>query len=255
MKKLQLLIAFIFLSVYSFAQQEESTFYRPLQGDVAVSFNITGLANLTLNSTQDPLTNALLFDFRYFWKDNVAFRLGLGLNNISATRIDNDDPQQLPTVTNMETKSSISGFNIGLSIEKHVKTKSKKMDPYVGAGLFLGLRGDSTITMESKTTVANSTDYQMISSEQIIPGGSALGIGITGGFYWFFAPNIALGGELAIAYVTGHLGGESSTKLTTTNSVSGTVTTTETHLNEEIDTKFNALNTINTGSINLLVKF
>ena len=254
MKTITLIAAFCACSLLSLAQQEESTFYRPLQGDKALSFNITGLANLTLNSTQDPLTDALLFDFRYFYKDNLAFRLGLGLNNISATITNKSNPLMFP-VAESEIKSSGTGFNIGLGVEKHVKTKSKKMDPFVGVGIYIGILGDSTINIDSKSTLNSTGDYTNIVSEEVIPGGFALGLGINGGFFWYFAQNIALGGELSIGYVSGHFGGDESMTSTTTNSTSGVITTSTSTSTSESKTNFSAFNTINTGSINLLVKF
>lgn len=254
MKKITLLLALISLSHSSFSQ-DEPTFFRPLQGDMAFSFNLSGLFDsLYMNNTPDPLTNAQMADFRYFWKDNVAFRFGFGINRLNTTTTTTNDTLGGLPLVETENKDNQTGITIGLGIEQHIKTKSKRTDPFVGAGLILSRLGNNTVTNDIKTTQLN-LDYTQTVTETINPGGTVFGVAVNAGFFWYFTHNLALGGELALGFVTGAVGGDVERTQTSTTSIGGNVTTAESSTTFVQKLNISALQTRNTGSIHLLVKF
>ena len=255
MKKLTLLIALCAISFVSFSQQEESTYFRPLQGDKAISFNLLGLFDsLALNTTADPLTNAQVVDLRYFFKDNIAFRLGFGINRLNTTTTVISDTSNGAPLIESENKDNQTGISFGFGLEKHIKTKSKRTDPFVGAGLFLSMLGKNTITATNKTTQPNQ-DYTSSLTETINPGGNIFALVVNAGFFWYFAHNLAIGGEVSLGFATGNVGGKVETSSTTTNSSGGVVTTVVSNTQSENKVKISALQTLNTGAIHLMIKF
>lgn len=253
MKKTTLLSVLCLATLITFAQDEETISRKPLQGNKIIGFDLAGLAAIALNSPVDPLTNAQMFDFRYFFKDDLAFRFGLGINNRTTTTTTKTDPANHP-ITETVIEDKTSGFSVGLGAEKHLKTKSKSLDPYAGAGIYLSSLGDNEVDDKYKKTEANG-DYNDVHTVTINPGGSVFGFALNAGFLWFFTQSIALGGEISLGFGSGTIGGEADITTTTTSSSNGTVTTQETHSSTTSEIKYSGLGTLNTNTIRLLVKF
>jgi hypothetical protein len=253
-KTIALVLALCTISVAIFAQEEEKPFRQPVKGNCGISLNFVGLAAVALNSGVDPFNNTQVLDFRYFIADKLALRAGFGLNTASTkTKTANDTTGGIP-LTETEVTNKTSAFSFGIGAEKHFKTKSKTIDPYVGAGLYMSLIGKNKANNMSKTTFANG-DYNQMESETITPGGLGFGVGLNAGFFWFFAENIALGGEYGFGFGTGYTGGDTEVNNSTKSSVGGTVTTTESSSTTTNKTTNSAFRTGSTGAINLLVTF
>ena len=253
MKKILLLSALCVLALHSFAQ-EEATFFRPLQGDKTISFNFVGISAMALNSVAEPLTNSLMVDLRYFYKDDIAFRLGFGMKNLKTDVTTSSDTTGGAPLITTEDIDKATGFAIGLGVEKHIKTKAKRVDPFVGLGIIYSTLGDNEVTSDSKTLQVNG-NFTQTKVVTLNPGSNALAIQLNVGFFWYFAHNIAFGGEIAFGWAGGTLGGDTKATTTTTTSTGGTVTTTEKTVMTTQKADFNAFQTTNTGAVELLVKF
>jgi hypothetical protein len=153
-----------------------------------------------------------------------------------------------------ETEVSQFGFTIGLGVEKHISTKSKTIDPYIGAGIYFSSLGAQTSTATSNTRYFNGT-YTNTTNEIVADGGSAFGIQINTGFFWYFAQNIALGGELSLGWASGTTGGETETTYSSVSTASGSTVSTSSHTVTKNEISLSAIQTLNTGAISLLVKF
>jgi len=253
MRTIKLLIALL-ICVPAFAQQEQSDFLRPLQGDKAISFTFSGLSVLNLGNRTDPIHSGQVLDARYFHRDDIAFRVGLGVDklNITATIV-NDTTGGVP-LTESETKTSQTGFSIGLGVEKHIKTKSNRVDPFMGAGLYYTTLGIQTVNATSTTTQTNG-NYVKTESETKTPGQNAFALGLDLGFFWYFAPNIAFGSSFELGFATQKLGGDTETTTTTTSNTGGTITSMTSTSSSKTETKNTFIRTINTGTISILIKF
>ncbi len=254
MKKIILLISLCVISMVSVAQNDKVTPRQPVKGDKTISFNFAGIATTTLTLNTDPLNQAQLIDFRYFMYDDLALRIGLGLNNLTTTTTTtNDSTGGLPLIET-SNKNKATGFSIGLGVERHFKTTSKTIDPFIGPGIYVTKLGKNKVTATNKSTMANG-DYTDTRTETINPGGFVLGVAVNAGFFWYFTQSLALGASFSIGYGTGSVGGDTDVTNTVTNSTGGVITTTETTTTTVNKTKLSALRTMNTGTINLLVKF
>jgi hypothetical protein len=115
------------------AQDETSTSaYKPVKGTIATEVGLNGglnNANFNLNSSA--------VKFRYFFKDDMALRLGLGINSNKDETVDNSTPGNLKTLIN---KNSNNLINIG--IVKHF-AGSERLSTYAGADLLIGFQGAS----------------------------------------------------------------------------------------------------------------
>lgn len=253
MKKLFISFALCAFTFSAFSQDEKET-RQPVQGDKAISLNFVGLATMALNSGVDPFNGSQVLDFRYWLADQWALRVGLGVATTSTTtRTENDTTGGVP-LTETEAKNRNSAFSIGIGAERHIKTNAKTIDPYIGAGIYMSMIGKNKVDNMTKTTQANG-DFNEMTSNTINPGGFGFGVGLNAGFFWYFAENIALGGEYGFGFGTGSTGGETEVKNKMVSSQGGTVTTTESTTRTTNKTNNSGLRTGSTGAINLLVKF
>jgi len=252
MKTIAIVLALSTISSAIFAQDEEKR--QPVKGDKAISMNLAGIAVWALNSGTDPFNNTQVLDFRYFVGDKFAIRAGLGVNTASTTtKTSNDTTGGIP-LTETEAKNRTSAFSLGIGAEKHIGNKSKTIDPYVGAGLYFSIIGKNKVDNTNTTTQANG-DYFTMKSNTVNPGGFGFGFGLNAGFFWFFADNIAVGGEYGFGLGVGSTGGDTKVTNSTESSVGGTLTTTESTTTNQNKTSNFGLRTGSTGAINLLVNF
>jgi hypothetical protein len=254
MKKITLFLALCAISFAVISQETETTYYRPLQGNKTISFNLAGINVMALNSVVNPLNNTIMLDLRYFYKDNLAFRLGFGVKNLGFTSKAASDSTGGQNLIESDIESSSSGYSFGLGVEKHIKTKSKTLDPFIGGGVIISTIGEVDSIVKTKTTMPDH-DYVDSKIETIKPGAFVVAVQVSVGFFWYFSQNLALGGELAFGYAGGSIGGDLEVTNSTTSSNNGTVTSTvsKSKTNQEIN--FSALQTTNNGAIILLVKF
>lgn len=143
MKKVLLTVAAVMTFGLMNAQDETSTSaYKPVKGTIATEVGLNGglnNANFNLNSSA--------VKFRYFFKDDMALRLGLGINSNKDEMVDNSDIANLQTLIN---KNSSNLINIG--IEKHF-AGSERLSTYAGADLLIGFNGASSEYTENGYSV------------------------------------------------------------------------------------------------------
>lgn len=210
---------------------------KPQGGSVGLGFRVTGLFNVGLFNFQssglsgadfnDPTPNGAFFGIetideivpqqmvfgRYYVTSDIAVRLGLGINNISAktTAVDSLLPNQITT-----TNTKLSAFSFGLSVggEKHFASAASRLDPYVGLQFDFGRVG----TLKNETSEEVTPDPIQINEVVTeLDGGSSFGVNAIAGFNYFFTDNFALGGEFSWGYNTMSVGGDWVENSTTSN--------------------------------------
>ena len=136
MKKVLLTVAAVMTFGLMNAQEETSTSaYKPVKGTIATEVGLVGGLNNTDFDLNSNPTSAV--KFRYFFKDDMALRLGLGINSDKNEMIDNSDLLNTKTLIN---KNSSNLVNIG--IEKHF-AGAERLSTYAGADLLIGFNGAS----------------------------------------------------------------------------------------------------------------
>ena len=133
MKKVLLTVAAVMTFGLMSAQEETTSAYKPVKGTIATEVGLNG----GLNNTNFNL-NSSAVKFRYFFKDDMALRLGLGINSYKDEMVDNSDIANLQTLIN---KNSSNLINIG--IEKHF-AGAERLSTYAGADLLIGFNGASS---------------------------------------------------------------------------------------------------------------
>jgi len=198
-KYLLALSIFFCFSIGSFAQDSTSTYtsseYFPKAGDVGVSLLFDGLIdNISLGSNTNEYGQNLLF-VKYYLEDDVALRLGFGLNVNSYKR------QQADSVglALVEQDSTFSNFNINVSagIEKHLMP-TKRLDPFIFAQLDLTFIGKTNgeINLNETTSAGTARTQRTIKQD----GGLAVGLQAGGGLNYFLTKRLSLGTELALRF-------------------------------------------------------
>jgi len=205
MKQFRIAIALfigIFISVQLNAQEEKTSEAKneyvghpffPTKGDIGLGFSIDGLIdNINLNSRNNEYGENILFG-RYYWKNDVVLRLGLGIN------LDRTKREQADSVgsTWVEKDSTVSQMliNVSLGIEKHLPT-TNRLDPYLFSQLdltFIGKR-NTDINVRENTSVGVGRDDRTIKRD----GGTAIGWVNGAGFNYFLTKNFSIGTELAL---------------------------------------------------------
>lgn len=221
MKNLLLAVALLLGVSASFAQTQSTADDRllPVQKDMGLTMDVTGLVqNLALNSLDDPNGNSALL-FRYYTKDDRAFRLGFGFNTIShrTNRVDSVGQAEV----DFDSTWARTEVYIAPGIEKHF-VGSRRLDPYVGASVLLGLTGKTTMAINTSTsdTLGTST----VKTDRERAGGSVFGLTFTGGFNYFVSKRLAIGAEYNFGFYNRRTGGDfSDVTVTTPVSGSGTV--------------------------------
>lgn len=135
MKKVLLTVAAVMTFGLMSAQEETTSAYKPVKGTIATEVGLIGGLNNADFDLNSNTTSAV--KFRYFFKDDMALRLGLGINSHKDEMIDNSDIANLKTLIN---KNSSNLINIG--IEKHF-AGAERLSTYAGADLLIGFNGAS----------------------------------------------------------------------------------------------------------------
>lgn len=185
------------ISIASFAQDSTKSYtsseYFPKAGDLGVSLLFEGLIdNISLGSTANEYGQNLLF-VKYYLEDDLALRLGFGLN------LNNYKRQQADSIglALVEQDSTFSNYNINISagIEKHLMP-TKRLDPFIFTQLdltFIGKR-NGEINVNETTSAGTARTQRTIKQD----GGIAIGLQAGAGLNYFVTKRLSLGTELAL---------------------------------------------------------
>ena len=211
MKKLLLSLSVAFLGLAAQAQD-----FKPVKGDITTEFGLTGGINETNFNLND---GAGLLRFRYFQKENLAFRLGfnVGSQNVTKNAYGAVGTPNADKEGTAETKST--QFLINLGVEKHF-TGTERLSPYVGADILFGT-GTTKSTFENATGAANAPVYaEGTSRDTKGPGYTSIGLrGVIGADY-YIAKRLYLGVEAGFGFEYAKEG-----KTTITTTTAGNTTT------------------------------
>ena len=193
MKKV-FLIAVGFFAFQSVSAQDDSS-YKPTTGSVTTEVSLAGgLNNATFN------LNGGALKFRYFLKEDLALRAGLGLNSTTTEAVAGVSPNEITTT------NKVSSNAIKLGIEKHF-AGTNRLSTYAGADLIVGLG------KTANDIVSQNGNY--IKAEQKTSG---FGIGLFTGADYYIAKKVYLGVEAGLSFMS------DKTKDATTSTRVGTVT-------------------------------
>ncbi|MBL4651535.1 MAG: hypothetical protein JKY53_01550 [Flavobacteriales bacterium] len=228
MKKIFALVLAVFFVQLAISQDStlsvvSPSLYKPMNGDVGFSFNMqANVTNFQLNNFTDGFGNNSLF-MRYYVKDDVVFRLGLGLTSVNEKYQSVDSVST--TLVEWDSTYSRTDFYISPGFEKHMYA-SERLDPYVGANVSIGKVGQARmkgITLITDTSGTSSgTDQYEVSGTQ--DGGFLFGINLITGFNYFISERLSIGAEYRWGYNVFRTGGN-WTQISTVTPVNGNSTT------------------------------
>lgn len=180
------------------AQEETTSAYKPVKGTIATEVGLVGGLN---NADFNLNTGAL--KFRYFFKDDMALRIGLGLNSVKFEDIDDSVPTNVVTETYKASNTTLK-----LGIEKHF-AGAERLSTYAGADLLIDFRGANY----KKT---NNTTTKEVDGEATFPAnapsnvagntynkGTGFGLGLFTGADYYITKKVFLGVEAGINLMTG----------------------------------------------------
>lgn len=207
MKKLAVLVGAIALTGSSFAQ-------RPTDSN---PFSLEG--GLSLNSTTNTF-NAPMLKLRYFAADNIAIRLGLQMDNSKEVEnfygFDAQGDETADSLGTLTTKNRLTWISLGGSYHF---SQMERLSPYVALDVMIGMES-TKVDGADASSLGGYTDGL---TSTATTKGSGLGLNIAGGFDYYFAENVFIGGEVGFMFLSmKDKGGEAST---TFGSTTTTVTT------------------------------
>lgn len=184
-KKLFLLSALCFLSLFSFAQKPEK---NSVSAEVQLNFQ-TGTAAISVLS---PALKG-----RFFIKNNLAARLSLGITGTTTTTNYTENPDGTGGI-GKEEKSS-NKFTIAAGVEKHFKG-TERLSPFIGAEI----AHSSGVTDEIARSNYDGTNYAPDFIQNILPGTTTTtSFNILLGADYYFVNHVYLGVEVSWGYQTG----------------------------------------------------
>ncbi len=202
--KNNLLIIFTILMFQPLFSQKDSIQFKPSIKSSALSFNISGfIQNIQSNILNDAGYEHVLY--KYYYKENKAFRVGLGI------QINNTKKTTLDSINNILIQSDSifkqSGVYFSVAHEFHMG-KNKRLDPYFAPFMAFGKTGKSRTSeiISTKDTVGESR----VSITTDLPGSSVFKVGLIAGVQYFMASNLSLGLEYNVAYHFISTGGDYS---------------------------------------------
>lgn len=201
------------LALFGAAAQAQDL--KPVAGDVTTEFGLTGGVNRTNFKLND---GAGMLRFRYFQKEDIAFRLGF---NVEST---NDKTNVFgPNGSKGTITESATKVLINLGVEKHF-AGTARLSPYVGADLLFGtgsskVKTENAILAGNPATGAYANDTFM---DAKAPSYTSIGLrGVIGADY-YIAKRLFLGVEAGLGFAY-----EKQGKSETTTRVGNTTTTTK----------------------------
>ena len=202
------------------ATGQDTTSYKPVQGDHGFAVNINGLLqNINLSPYSNQMGQPTIF-YRYYIKDDLALRAGVGLqsNWYSMQRTDSVGASQV----RRDTSFSQPNLSLSLGIEKHLGN-SPRFDPYVGVEAALSAIGKQRIS--SFTIVNDTTGEDITEMEYIEDGGAQISLRGLAGFNFFVYPKLSIGAEYGFMCYFATQGGDWR-RTTITTPISGVTTST-----------------------------
>lgn len=198
----------------------------------AVALVVTGLygqkptggtvtAEVALNGAINNINIGLVRGarFRYFLGDNLAIRVGLGLNSRSQTDKDYENPDGTGGVG--EEKETYSNFQLYPGVEYHF-AGGEKLSTFAGAYLLLGLESAKTTrTNYAGGSYAANFSQTIDGQSSLGRKGTTFGLGLYSGFDWYFVEKLYLGVEWGLLFDS-----TSQPDVVTETSIAGTTTKT-----------------------------
>ena len=229
MKKILMVAALAATSIVAAQAQSE---FKPKAGDVTtdVSLFANGLfANPTAlykgnvasgvsvgtNSGSINLNTVGVLKGRYFFQDDLALRLSLGLSSPSFKSTLEE------TNHSLENKYRATALYFGLGVEKHF-AGTDRLSPYVGAELHVG---SYTTNFESNKTETIGTSVKKTNTQIKTAPGFTFGGGLFMGADYYIAPKVFLGLEAGLNLDAHSLG--KGTNVVTVNETGKPAQTTE----------------------------
>ncbi|GIV24741.1 MAG: hypothetical protein KatS3mg026_0433 [Bacteroidia bacterium] len=158
---------------------------------------------------------------RYFLGDNLAIRVGLGLDVRNRTNKDYQNPDGTGGVG--EEKESYSNFQLLPGVEYHF-AGGEKLSTFAGAYLLVGIEGAKTTRTNYTAGVYTSNFSQTVEGQSSLGRkGTTFGLGLYSGFDWYFVEKLYLGVEWGLLF-----GSTSQGDVVTTTSAGGVTTVTKT---------------------------
>ena len=190
------------ISISGFAQPIGPV-YKAEQGDFGIGLKVNGLINAISVSPQTDFGGNNIFNFRYFWKEQTAFRLGLGIDGFKSaiTRVDSIGNAKV----DYDSSSTSFNFYLNPEFEKHFLS-NKRLDPFFAVGITLGLLGKNqqkSTRITSDTTGSARREY-----DGTFAGGVKYGVYTNWGVNYFLAPKLALGVEYRFGLINEKIGGD-----------------------------------------------
>ncbi len=181
-KVLYSIVAILTFGFINAQTTQSSSDYKPSKGTVTTEVGLSG----GLNNANFNLNN---LKFRYFLKDNIGLRMGLGLQNETDESINNANTSN--TITTTEKNSR---FQINLGVEKHF-AGSNRLSTFAGADLVLSFANQSNeVIQQNGNFIKNSGGGN---------AGNAFGIQLLTGADYYIAKKVYLGVEAGLSILSG----------------------------------------------------
>lgn len=197
---------FLTASVFATAQNAENNErLLPKEGDVGATIVVNGLIdNINLSPSENQFNQNLLFG-KYYLKDDLALRVGIGLNSFNAKREQSETVNEV--TTEMDSTASQTTFNLSGGIEKHL-TGTRRLDPFIFAQADFSFIGKPKFETETRvtTSVGTTTDKRVATSD----GGIGVALNLGGGFNYFLAKSFSIGSEVYFSVQYAREGGTTS---------------------------------------------
>jgi hypothetical protein len=183
MKKLAILVGAIALSGTTLAQRPEGSNPFSLEG------------GLSLNTTENTFS-APAIKLRYFATDNIAGRLGIMYNSSKDVEniygFDGNGDLSADSLGTVTMKSNMTWISLGGSYHF---SQLDRLSPYVALDVMYG-----TGSYNEKWADSDGADYVNGLDAEINTKESGIGLGLSGGFDYYFAENVFIGAELGFMY-------------------------------------------------------
>lgn len=193
--------------------QTEEKRLKPVAKNWGMTFNITGLIDdFRLEGNKDMNGQPILF-FKRYLKDDLALRLGFGLNTIKNTSTKKDSVRLLSAFVEFDSIYARNDVSFSFGVEKHLD-HMRRLDPYFGGELLIDFIGKETI---SWTQVTNETAGKTtLEGERKTDGGLGIGVFAIAGFNYFITDHMSLGAEYRFGYASVKTGGNFSESIIVT---------------------------------------
>ena len=207
MKKIYSITLFLLIAAAAIAQ-------KPVAGDMGLTFGINGLSIINATSNFENMGTLL---YRYYWKDDMAFRGRIDLS-VNSDKFDFSD-----TLSSEHDKTSNYAFNLNVGLQKSCGLKMKRIEPYITGELAFGL-AKSGIT-------DNTTEFgSAFSSRKEVRPGATVSFGLLShvGANYFFTDHLALGVEFGYGLDFSSTGDGTTTETNTSEGQPPVITVTTT---------------------------